>query len=194
MANLITLLRLLLVFVIAAILEYTPPVWQLANVALVVLIMLLDGLDGIIARMRRETSLFGAVFDIAADRIIEITLWIILLKQNMVAIWVPLIFVTRGVLVDSLRKKYSDLGQTPFSIMRSNWGRLLVAGRPMRFVYGALKLITFAWLLLLIPAQILWPDLYSANLSMVHILNNVLIDSCVIICLARGIPVIIESI
>ncbi len=78
MANLITLIRLILVFVIGAIALYASTSWQLLNVPLVVLNIILDGIDGIIARKRHETSTFGAVFDIAADRIIETTLWLIL--------------------------------------------------------------------------------------------------------------------
>ena len=71
MANIITLLRLLLVFVITALIEYASPLWQLLNVPLVMIIMSLDGVDGIVARACKETSLFGAVFDVAADRIMD---------------------------------------------------------------------------------------------------------------------------
>jgi CDP-diacylglycerol---glycerol-3-phosphate 3-phosphatidyltransferase len=193
MANLITLIRLLSVFVITALLLYAPPVWQLLNVPLVIIVMLLDGLDGIIARARSETSVFGAVFDIAADRIIEISLWITLTYVTLVSIWVPLIFLVRGVLVDALRKPHSNAGKTPFSIMRTKLGDFLVASRFMRFLYGAMKLITFAWLLFMLPFSSLWPDLWLENYTLVQVISYFLTYFTVFLCLARGLPVIVEA-
>jgi len=194
MANLITFLRLLLVFIVVMIIEYATPFWQISASPLIILAMILDGVDGYIARRRKESSLFGAVFDIAADRIIEITLWVVLAKHNLVPIWVPIIFITRGILVDSLRKKYSDIGKAPFSIMKTSIGKFLVASRFMRFLYGGLKLLAFVWLLFLIPAQALWSAYYLNNIIVINILNNILIYSTVTICLLRGLPVIMESI
>lgn len=193
MANLITLLRLILVFVITAIVEYTNPKLQLLNVPLVIFVMFLDGVDGFVARARKETTVFGAVFDITADRIIEITLWITLLKAGMVSVWVPIIFVVRGVLVDSLRKRHSDAGKTPFSIMQTQIGAFLVASRMMRSLYGTMKIITFAWLLLMLPVQSLFPDFWLNNNLVFQVLSNILIYVTVVICLARGLPVIIEA-
>ncbi|MFA6409622.1 MAG: CDP-alcohol phosphatidyltransferase family protein [Gammaproteobacteria bacterium] len=194
MANLVTFLRLFLVFIITALVEYAPPMWQLLNVFLLIIIMALDGLDGIIARFRKEDSLFGAIFDIAADRIIEITLWITLLGSGFVSVWVPIIFVVRGVLVDNLRKKYSDSGRSPFSIMQTKWGQFLVASRTMRFTYGGFKLITFAWLLFLFPATQLWSAFFTSKMTGILIFNDFLIYSTVILCLLRGLPVIFEAI
>jgi len=74
MANLITLSRLLLLFVVVAI-AYQPSSWlKLIDVPLLIFVFVTDGLDGYVARKRRETSQFGAMFDIAVDRIVELTL------------------------------------------------------------------------------------------------------------------------
>src|SRR3546814_3442538 len=54
---------------------WAPPRWQLLDPPLLLLIISLDGLDGWVARRRGETSVFGAVFDIAADRVVEAVLW-----------------------------------------------------------------------------------------------------------------------
>ena len=194
MANFITLLRLLLLFLVIALVQYASPTWQLLTAPLSIVVMLLDVADGMIARARQETSLFGAVFDIATDRIIEISLWVVLLKSNFVSIWIPIIFVVRGVLVDALRKKYSDLGLEPFSIMRTVLGRFCVSSRSMRFLYGMFKLISFAWLLFLLPASVLWSNVYSANLPLISMVSYILIYSTLAICLIRGIPVILETI
>jgi CDP-diacylglycerol--glycerol-3-phosphate 3-phosphatidyltransferase len=194
MANLITFIRLAGVFVIGAIALYAPAQWQLLNVPLIVVNILLDGLDGIIARARHEASVFGAVFDITADRIIELVLWVVLVKLGAVSVWVVIIVITRGVLVDSLRKPHTDHGQAPFSIMKTAFGKFLVASRTMRFAIGFLKLITFSWLYFLIPAATLWPQMVMNNYFLFNFISNTLVFITVTVCLARGIPVILEAI
>jgi len=194
MANLITLFRLMSVFIIGAIALYAAPQWQLINAPLIIINILLDGLDGKIARARNETTVFGAVFDIAADRIIEITLWLILAELGAVSIWIAIIFVTRGILVDSLRKHHADQGKLPFSIMRTPLGKFLVASRTMRFAIGFIKLITFSWLFFLIPAAEIWPQIFIIHNDLFSYISNILVYTSVTISLARGIPVILEAI
>ena len=194
MANLITLFRLMSVFIIGAIALYAAPQWQLLNTPLIIINILLDGLDGKIARARNETTVFGAVFDIAADRIIEITLWLILAELGAVSIWIAIIFVTRGILVDSLRKHHADQGKLPFSIMRTPLGKFLVASRTMRFAIGFIKLITFSWLFFLIPAAEIWPQIFIIHNDLFSYISNILVYTSVTISLARGIPVILEAI
>lgn len=194
MANLITLIRLVSVFIIVAIALYADPFWQLLNPLLIITNILLDGLDGVVARIRNETSVMGAVFDIAADRVIEMTLWITLVFLQAVSIWIPIIFLTRGILVDSLRKQHADQGKPPFSIMKTSIGKFLVASRTMRFMSGFIKLIAFSWLFFLIPATELWPDIFRDDILWYNLISNILVYSAVIICLVRGIPVLLESI
>lgn len=194
MANLITLGRLILVLIIIALLEYASPDWQCLNIPLIIIAMLLDGLDGIVARKLHENSLFGALFDIATDRIIEIILWVALTKIGLVSIWIPIVFIIRGVLVDDLRKKYVLEGQAPFEVMRSRWGNFLVASRSMRFIYGSLKLFTFTWLLFLVPARVLWLDLYTRYFNTASLLTNALIYTTLACCLVRGAPIMLEEI
>lgn len=190
MANLITLIRLLAVFVIGAIALYAPHPWQLLNAPLIIINILLDGLDGMVARWRHEDSVFGAIFDIAADRIIECVLWMILAAIGTVSIWIPIIIVTRGVLIDSLRKPSTVKGKAPLSIMKTEIGKFLVASRTMRCAIGLFKLITFSWVYFLIPAHALWPQTFMSY----YLINDILVYTTVAICLARGIPVILEAI
>jgi CDP-diacylglycerol---glycerol-3-phosphate 3-phosphatidyltransferase len=191
MANLITLFRLLLIFVIVALALYATPTWQLINLPLIIVIISLDGVDGIIARMRKETSLFGAVFDITADRIIEMVLWILFAKLNLISVWVAIIFVVRGILVDSIRNKYTETGSAPFSIMQTALGKFLVASKTMRFLYGFMKLVTFAWLLFLPPLSALWHDLWLSSYQ-INFISDILVYFTLALCLLRGIPVIWE--
>lgn len=193
MANLITLFRLLLVFAISAIALYASAQWQLLNVPLIIINILLDGLDGIVARLRREASVFGAVFDIAADRIIEFTLWMVLAELGVISVWVTIILVTRGILIDALRKPHTLSGKAPFSIMRTHMGKFLVASRVMRFGIGLLKLLTFSWLFFLLPVPDLWPQLLIDNYALFGFISDTLVYATVAVCLARGIPVVLEA-
>ena len=93
MANLITLSRFLLLFLLVALAYWAPPPMQLVNAPLLVLIIALDGLDGWVARRRGETSVFGSIFDIAVDRVVETVLWIVLGHLGLIPMWVSIVFV-----------------------------------------------------------------------------------------------------
>ena len=155
MANLITLTRFLLLFVLVAMAYWAPPQWQLLNPPLLVLIIVLDGLDGYIARRRNETTVFGSIFDIAVDRVVENVLWIVLGNLSLIPVWVAIVFIVRGAIVDSIRYAAISGGKAVYGMMASRWGPALVASRAMRAFYGALKAVTFAWVLLVQP----WPQL-----------------------------------
>jgi CDP-diacylglycerol--glycerol-3-phosphate 3-phosphatidyltransferase len=192
MANLITLLRLLLIFPLVAMIYRAPADWQLLSVPLLYLIIALDGLDGYVARRRRETSVFGSIFDIAVDRVIEYVLWAVLGHQGLVPMWVALIFIVRGTLVDSIRYAAISGGETAFGMMRSPLGRFLVAGRFMRAMYGALKAVTFGWVLLLQPLPVLVPELWAEWATVLSTTTLVLVYLSVLVCLVRGVPVLVE--
>lgn len=149
MANLITVGRLALLFVV---------IWLLyvGNVQVITLCMVLiivvfasDGLDGWVARRRGSASTFGAVFDIAGDRIVENALWVVFADLNLLPVWIPLLVMTRGFVVDGLRSvSYAD-GMTAFgdkNMMRSPLTQWLTAGRFMRGLFGWAKAAAFVFL------------------------------------------------
>jgi hypothetical protein len=76
--------------------------------------------------------------------------------------------------------------------MSSRWGRAVVASRGMRAFYGALKAVTFAWVLLIQP----WPHLDAASWALwsapIETATTALVLASVAICLVRGIPVVWE--
>ena len=190
MANLVTGLRLVLLFLFVVWIYQAPIEWQLANPFLLGLIFLLDAVDGFIARFQGETSVFGAAFDVAADRVIENVLWLVLVDLNWVPVWVAMVFLVRGFLVDALRNYQSG---APFDMMRSRFGRFLVKGRFLRFSYALVKFLAFAWWFMLIPLantdSILWNTHQVELLAMA----NGLLYLAVALCLVRGVPVLLES-
>ena len=192
MANLITLARFLLLFLLIAMAYRAAPEWQLVNMPLLVFIIILDGVDGYVARKRRETSVFGSIFDIAVDRVVEYVLWIVLGHLELVPMWVAIVFIIRGTVVDSIRYAAISEGETAFGMMRSSLGRFLVASRFMRGLYGALKAVTFGWVLLIQPWPALDPAAWSEWSRASEIITMSLVYASVALCIARGIPVIVE--
>jgi len=192
MANLITLVRFLLLFLLVALAYWAPPRWQLVDAPLLILIIALDGLDGYVARARGETSVFGSIFDIAVDRVVENVLWIVLGHLGLLPMWVAIVFIVRGAIVDSVRYAAISDGDTVFGMMQSPLGRFLVASRTMRGLYGTVKAATFGWVLFLQPWPKLDPALWSRWSEAAEPITGALVFASVFLCLLRGLPVIAE--
>ncbi len=173
MANLITVGRLILLFIV---------IWRIyvgnvqvieACMVLIIVVFASDGLDGWVARKRGSTSPFGAVFDIAGDRIVENALWLIFADLDLIPVWIPLMVLTRGFLVDGLRSLSYAEGMTAFgdqNMMRSAVTQWLTAGRFMRGLFGWAKSAGFVFLTGLVAWNTLDTDgtalgsLYSVGL------------------------------
>lgn len=145
------------------------------------------------ARRRGECNLFGAAFDIAADRVIENVLWIALADLGRVPFWNPALLVIRGVLVDSARAVAVADGHEPFELAFGQWGRAIVAGRGMRGLYGSVKLVAFCWFLLA-PSADVWTDvLDETHAEFLVIIGIALYTTAAALCLIRGLPVLMEA-
>jgi CDP-diacylglycerol--glycerol-3-phosphate 3-phosphatidyltransferase len=77
-------------------------------------------------------------------------------------------------------------------MMHTALGRILVAGRWMRGLYGTVKAITFGWVLLCQPWPALDPESWSRWAATVEGVTITLVLASVGLCLARGLPVIVE--
>lgn len=192
MANLITSARFALLFLLVAMVYLAPPRWQLLDPLLLILIIALDGIDGYVARRRGEASVFGSVYDIAVDRAVENILWIVLADLELVPVTIALLFITRGILVDTVRGQSIAQGVGAFEMMRSPLGRFLVAGRFMRGLYGTVKAFAFSWILLMQPLRSLLPESWAKWSDVVNLITYTLVSIAVVLCLLRGIPVLVE--
>jgi CDP-diacylglycerol--glycerol-3-phosphate 3-phosphatidyltransferase len=149
MANLITIGRLVMLFVIIALIYFGNVTVITLCMPAIAAVIALDGLDGWVARRRKSTSQFGAVFDIAGDRIVENSLWVVFANLHLIPVWIPLMVLTRSFIVDGLRSMSYAEGMTAFgekNMMRSDFTRWLTAGRFMRTVYGYAKALGFVFL------------------------------------------------
>jgi CDP-diacylglycerol---glycerol-3-phosphate 3-phosphatidyltransferase len=193
MANLVTLSRLVLLLVVVWLFYQPLSAWSFASFFLIVFIFVSDGLDGYIARKHNETSLFGALFDIAGDRIVELTLWFVAADVDLVPIWVPLVFIIRGVIVDTIRSSNAVAeGMAPFALMRTPIGKFIVAGKFVRALYAVAKAAAFAGLSLQLPFPAVLPEIWDQTAWFFRGSTYFFVYLSVVLCIVRGLPVIAE--
>ncbi len=188
-ANLITTLRFPLLVVVVLLLYFGGAVARFVDAALIVLLILMDTLDGVVARRRGEQTLIGSALDVAADRAVEIVLWVTYSLLGLIPALIPLTVIIRGALTDSIRNVALQYGQSAHSMMRSSWGRWLVASPPMRTGYAVVKAVAFTLLAIVL-------GLRAAEFPIVRLVETAaLVFSWLAlgICLLRGVPVIVEA-
>jgi len=194
MANTITLMRLPFLVVIVALLYIDAPQLHVVTAGLVLLLILMDTLDGIVARRRQEVGMLGSKLDIAVDRIVELVLWVAYAHLGLISVAIPIIVIIRGGLVDTVRSFSLIWGETSFGMMRTRWGQWLVGGPFMRSLYGLTKAFAFCTLALSLGLQGLWAGTSRAGwaeaVSAVSVIASWI---AVTICLVRGIPVLWEA-
>lgn len=191
MANLVSLLRVLLAFVVVGLLFIKTTEVYLAAFGLTIVVIWMDGLDGYLARKLNEASKMGAVIDILGDRVVEVTYWIVFLALGWIPVWIPLLVVVRGILVDGFRAIALEQGYTAFgssTMMQSKIGVFLVSSRASRWLYAAFKAIAFS-LLILVFTPALNPQLSSLLYPIAYLSVYITVFFCVV----RGIPVLVEA-
>lgn len=188
LANLITIARFPLLIVVVFLLYSGDASDRMTAVALTTLLIFMDTLDGVVARWRQETTLLGSTLDIATDRAVEIVLWVVYAHLKLIPVFIPLIVIVRGTLTDSIRNVAVQHGISAHNMMRSRLGKWLVASPPMRTGYAIVKLtafVTLAATLALQSNRMVWSDVYQVGL--------IASWAAVMICIARGLPVLLEA-
>jgi CDP-diacylglycerol---glycerol-3-phosphate 3-phosphatidyltransferase len=202
MANLITIARLVALYIVIYLMYVGGPRTITFCIFALLIIFASDGLDGWVARRRKSTSDFGAMFDIASDRIVENSLWVVFAHQGLIPVWIPLLVLGRGFIVDGLRSLSFAEGMTAFgenNLMRSSLTRWLTAGRFMRALYGYAKAAAFAFLAGLMAwehADIEASDSILAAIYQVdafRLLGWVLVYGSVVLTVVRGVPVVVDA-
>jgi CDP-diacylglycerol--glycerol-3-phosphate 3-phosphatidyltransferase len=120
-------------------------------------------------------------------------MWIVLVDLAIVPVWVPLVFIIRGTIVDTIRaNQVSTSGDSPFSMLQYPVGKWIVAGKFMRGFYAAVKATTFCWLLLVRALIALWPNFFAGWVTAFEIIGSLLVYLSVLTCIVRGLPVVWE--
>lgn len=185
--NLISVFRTILAILIALVVLDNPFNSQVLIFAFWAtwVVIILDGVDGIVARFIKAESDFGAFFDIACDRIAELIYISLFAVLQWIPYWILLIFLVRGILVDGIRGLASKEGKTPFgekSMMETKLGYFLTGSRFMRASYGAVKIVSFSLMFL---TKSIVPGLFGFEMFLIYLLT--------FYCVIRGIPVLIEG-
>lgn len=193
LANWITISRFPLLLTTVLILYFGSPWVQVAGAVLLFLGLMLDTVDGLVARRTAQTSLFGSVIDIAADRTYELVLWVCFADLGMIPLAIPLIIIGRTTLTDALRSIGVGQGTAPFAQHRTALGRFLVGSSWMRTGYSVSKVTTFCGLALA-HALAGFPAMTQAA-GVASMLNGLRVMAwlAVILCVCRGVPVIVGS-
>lgn len=133
---------------------------------LVLIVMLMDALDGYLARKLNQCSVFGAKLDVYSDRIVELSYWLYFALIHRIGFWVFVVFLLRGLIVDYITMQT----ETPLG---DSWLR---SSRFMRFMMGLAKILSFIFL-------ILYPSSY---------ITFIVVCLAVLTNLLRGLPVIYD--
>lgn len=204
MANLLTIIRMILCVLAIEFIFSGRPDLVVASIFMTLFVVVLDGLDGIVARALNEQSKFGSVFDILGDRVVENLYWIAFAVIGWVGVWVPMVVVARGIITDGLRSMALAEGYTAFgssTMMQNKFCHFLTASRFSRAVYGVAKVLAFLMVIIAhIPNieyfngmtlnQYAWYSVFQPQLVLTA---DILVYITVAMCIIRGIPVLVES-
>jgi len=187
LANTITVSRYPVLAITVLMLYYGGPIVRLVAAGMVVVLILMDSLDGVVARRRDETTLIGSALDIAADRAVEIVLWVVYADLDLILPLIPIVVVARGTLTDAIRNVALQHGYSAHRMMRSRVGHWLVAGSVMRTSYAIVKLVAFV--LLAVALGLTGERWGDAVLGAGRAATWVALA----LCIARGVPVLVEA-
>ena len=151
--NVLTMVRILAVPVlVVALLDETPDGDVIAAIVFA-LAALTDGLDGYIARRRRQVTTFGKLMDPLADKLLVIAALVSLVSLDRLAAWVAMVIIAREFTVTVARLAARAEGVV---IPANWWGK----------VKTAVQVLTIFLLILVDPAP-LW--LYGLVYAMVAV-------------------------
>lgn len=204
--NRVTAIRVAMAVAAVALYAVAPRAYALpigiAGVSLTFLAVILDGLDGFLARRFHLASAVGAQLDILGDRVLENLFFTFFAVAGEISVWVPVLFFVRGAITDFLRGLAAArvIGtQQDESAHRRGWfltsrvGKAIVASRASRFAYGAVKCASFCtlgieWMLRHMEGA------HSARvIHFVSGANVVLVAAAIAFCVLRAVPVFWEG-
>lgn len=106
--NKLTILRILLVPVCLLLAGYG---YNIPAAVVFALACITDTLDGYLARKNKLITNFGKFADPIADKILVLSMMIVLCRKQLLPVWLPVILVFRELLVDGLRMVAAEQGR-----------------------------------------------------------------------------------
>ena len=126
--------------------------------ALFVLAMTTDWFDGRIARRRGRTSPLGSLLDPVADKLLVLSVLVVLIDQDVFPAWMVVAIVAREFLVSGLRLAALERGVV---IAARDLGKLKTWAQALAAAIGGFAAAglwddTFAWWALLVALVLTW--------------------------------------
>ncbi len=156
--------------------KYSP----LLTISLIIIMFLLDAVDGYIAKhIDKKSSPFGPRIDVAGDRITEYTFWVIFTYLNIIPLFVILLVIIRHSVADAFMGFKGTSSKLKTSFARAVYGSGIGRGG-----VGVVKVITFSYLALVYMTNYQYPILVGYALTAI----------LVVYILLRGAAEVYESI
>lgn len=108
--NWLTIFRIFLVPFLVVVLLTKMPAREFIGLAIFLLAIITDGLDGYFARKYRQTSRLGALLDPIADKFLMTGAFVSLVELGVVPAWMVVIILGREFLLDGLRMTAMEQG------------------------------------------------------------------------------------
>ncbi len=121
MPNVLTVLRILLIPVLAALLLSELPNGDVYAAVVFCIASITDALDGWIARRQRSVTNFGKLMDPLADKLLVTAALVSLVSLDRLAAWVAMVIIAREFAVTGLRLIAMEQGG--HVIPASSWGK-----------------------------------------------------------------------
>ena len=190
--NAVTFFRVVLVFIVVYFLFSQNAKLYLYSSMLIFALILLDWIDGIVARGLGSSTEFGSVIDIVGDRIVENALWIAFAFIQSVPIWVPFVVIARGFIPDGFWSYALSKGKTAFgkkTMMKGSIGVFFVSSRFSRALYGIAKTAAF----MLLALHLYFKSMNYASAGFLGMAAFGFVLFTVAFCVLRGIFVVYDG-
>lgn len=195
MANLLTLSRFPMLLCFLLMIYFGNPNIRIFSAIFLFFALMIDVIDGPIARRSGKANLTGSLLDIAADRVYELILWVVFSDLNVIPVVIPIIVITRTTLTDAIRSIGVGKGKAPFDQHETKLGAFIVRSRWMRSSYGVAKIISFCGLTLGIALSSFPKSTGAFETSSIIIsIFQFTAWIAVALCVIRGSPVILGAV
>ena len=145
-ANVLTLVRISLIPVLAALLLSTLAESDLLAAIVFVIASATDALDGWLARRRSEVTQFGKLMDPLADKLLITSALVSLVALYRLDAWVAMVIIAREFAVTGLRQLAMEHGEV---IPASIWGKIKTVAQ-----------VAMVLLLITVDGSPLWLDVF----------------------------------
>lgn len=167
LANKLTIFRIVLVPIMVIIPFFgiqgeffgIPITWIIVDLIFIIA-AITDKLDGYIARSRNQITTFGKFLDPIADKILVISAMIMLVENNRLPAWIPIVVLFREFIVSGYR--LVAVGKEGQVIAASIWGKLKTVTQMLALVIAIIDINAYGAFI-------------NSNLNTYHFIINIFV-------------------